>query len=83
MKQLTQLELEHITLEDIQRMKSEVHHAIRSQKEDFVRKIQQQTSPYCTLVGGGILGTMRTAYAIFSGITTGIKIMRSIRRMFR
>lgn len=83
MKQLTQLELEHITLEDIQRMKSEVHHEIRSQKEDFVRKIQQQTNPYCAIAGGGIMGTMRTAYAIFSGITTGIKIMRSIRRMFR
>lgn len=81
MKPFTPHELDAVTLEDIQQMKSDLLLEIEDQKDDIVRKTQQITAPYQGIGGGGLMGTLRTAYAVYTGVTTGIRLMRSIRKM--
>ncbi len=85
MEPLSPLELQYITLEDIQRKKGEVRLELEKQREEFLKKTKQlSTSYHNPIVGGnGIVGAFRTGYAIFNGISNGIRIMRSIRKMFR
>lgn len=83
MKTFTPHELDIITLDDIQQMKSDVLLEIEKQKDDIVRKTQQITAPYQGIGGGGLMGTLRTAYAVYTGVSTGIRLMRSIRKIFR
>ncbi len=83
MRTFTPHELKSLTLEDIQRMKDEVLHEIEQQKEDIVLNAKQITAPYHGIGGSGLIGSLRTAFAVFSGISTGIRLMKSIRKVFR
>lgn len=74
-----------ITPESIARQKAEVLKKIQVHKASITESAHQLFAPIQPIANksNGIMKTVNTGIAMFDGLMTGIKIVRSIRNIFR
>ncbi len=83
MRQLTPAEIDLLTFADIERMKQEIHLELSQQREMFVERTKSVGQTAAFMKGGTFMNRLRMGYTIFSGIMTGVRMVRTLRRQFR
>lgn len=85
MKEFTTLELKTLTLAQIQKMRCEIKKDLNKQSEVILQQTKSLTEPYQKMAtaGSNLAGKLHTGFTIFSGVLTGLRLMRSLRHPFR
>ncbi|MBP8777562.1 MAG: hypothetical protein KBH23_06220 [Bacteroidaceae bacterium] len=85
MKAFTTHELKVLTLAQIQEMRCEVKKDLQKQSEVILQQTKSLTEPYqkMAVAGSNLASKMRTGFTIFSGVLTGLRLIKSLRHPFR
>lgn len=77
--------IDHITLESLQKQKAEAREELRAQKKIMTDTAKNLFTPLAPAAdrGTAIMRAFNTGMAVFDGVMLGMKLMKKIRNSFR
>lgn len=77
--------IDHITLENLQKQKAEAREELRAQKKIMTDTAKDLFAPLAPAAdrGTAIMRAFNTGMAVFDGVMLGMKLMKKIRNSFR